>query len=226
MLSVYTIPEWFFNYAIFLEILFAIITAIVGFYSIKVYKLTNQRQTKLFGIGFLFISFSYFIRAFLIFILLTMASTRLISIIDFTSWLNLTAYAHMIFFLIGLVTLVYTTSNSENSMLYSLILAISILPLAVSQDRLPLFHIIAAVLLIYMTGNYLMNYIEKTNRKNLVVLLAFCFLLLVQIDLIFSLKSGSYYVLGTILTLVAYLLILAKLIRVLQLQNDQKKGKT
>ncbi len=214
MSNIYIIPEWFFNYSIAFGLIFAVITLLVGLYALKIYRLSAQRQSKLFGIGFLFISFSYFIKSILTYILFTKIQNKIIDLVFLNAWININLYVHMLFFIAGLITILYTTTNIENSRLYSLLLALSILPLTFAESKIAAFHIISAVLLIYLTGYYLLAYLERENKRNLIVFGAFLILLIVHIDLIFSLNSGIYYVIGDVLTLFSYLLILTNLLLV------------
>ncbi|MBS3167870.1 hypothetical protein J4216_01980 [Candidatus Woesearchaeota archaeon] len=213
MISLYTIPLWFLNYTIILGLVFTIITLLVGLYSIKIYKLSMQKQSKIFGVGFLFIAFSYFIKTLMLLIPFSkLHIERIIDVSTFSAWTSLGAYLHILFFLTGLITILYATLNVNNFRLFSLILALTIIPLTLSTLKLQAFHILASILLIYITGHYLMCYLSYGTKKNILVFLAFLSLLFVNIDLIFSQHSGIYYVLGDLLSFIAYGLILIKLI--------------
>lgn len=213
------VPEWFFGYDVLLELAFAVITLIVSFYAFKIYKLSGQRQSKLFGTAFLFISVSYFVQSFLNFLIISklnenICATFKINSIHFFNTLGV--YTHIILFGIGLVTLTYMTLRIKNVKTYSLLLIITILSLLLSSNTLYLFYLLSSVLLIYIFVHYLTNYLNNKQSKTLLVLIAFAMLLFGHIHFIFSLNHGLYYVIGHFLELVAYLLILINLILVVK----------
>src|SRR3989344_7613445 len=65
MTQIYLVPRWFQGYDVTFEIVFALITLAVSLFSFKIYKLSQQKESKYFGISFLLISLSYFVWAFL-----------------------------------------------------------------------------------------------------------------------------------------------------------------
>ena len=213
------VPEWFFGYDIFLELAFAIITLVVSFYAFKIYKLSGQRQSKLFGTAFLFISISYFIQSFLNFFRISVLDENICEALKIVSvnFLNTTGiYTHIIFFGIGLITLTYMTLRIKNAKTYSLLAILFLLSILFSSNTLFLFYLLSSILLIYIVTHYLINYLKNKQTKTLLVLVAFAFLLFGSIHFIFSVNHGLYYVIGHFLELIAYLLILINLILVVK----------
>lgn len=213
MVGLYLIPEWFFGYTIVLGLIFTIITLAVGIYALKIYRLSAQKQSKNFGIGFILISIAYFIQTILNIILFSrLYIEKVISIVSFNLWSNIGLYLYALFFLAGLITVVYVTLGVNSFRVYSLLFILLIGSLLITPFKLNTFHIFSSILLIYIVGHYLINYFRNRHGKNLIVLIAFIFLLLSNINLIFSLNEGLFYVAGDILSLAAYLLILINLI--------------
>nr|MCK4929463.1 hypothetical protein [Nanoarchaeota archaeon] len=213
------VPEWFLGYDIILELAFAIITLIVSIYAFKIYKLSGQRQSKFFGIAFLFISIAYFIQSFLNFVILSKLNENIcrglkIASVNFLNSIGI--YAYIIFFGIGLITLTYMTLRIKSAKIYSLLLIIILLSFLSSSNTLYLFYLLSSVLLIYIFIHYLMNYLKNKQAKTLLVLVAFAFLLFGSIHFIFSVNHGLYYVIGHFLELIAYLFILINLILVVK----------
>ena len=214
--NLYIIPDWFFGYTIILGLIFGIITLIVGVYALKIYKLSAQKASKNFGIGFIFISIAYFIQTILNLVLFSkLQIQKVISLSTFNMWGNIGIYLYMLFFLAGLITLVYVTLGVNNFRVYSLLFILLMGSLIITPFKLNIFHIFSSILFVYIIIHYLINYLRNKNYKNLIVFIAFIFLLLSNIQFIFSLKNGLYYVIGDILSFVAYLLILINLIIVL-----------
>ncbi len=212
MANIYIIPQWFFGYTIFLGILFSIITLIVGIYALKIYKLSFQRQSKIFGIGFILISISYLIRTVLTIVLFSKIKTNVISLSTFNLWSIIGLYSHSILFIIGLLTIIYMTTGVKSLRLYSLFIILLIISLIFHPFRLEFFELLSSVLFLYIIYHYLKVYIKNRQIKNLTILIAFILLLLTHIDLIFSVTHGNYYVVADIISLVSYLIILINLI--------------
>ena len=215
MLNLYIIPEWFFNYSIILELSFFLITLFIGVYALKVYKLSGQRLSKLFGFGFIMISLSYIFGIITNFIFIYKISTlQPIRLTTYVTLTHLALYLHILFFLTGLVTLVYMATNLKNFNTFSLLLALAIIPITLTPSKLTTFQILSSILLIYINGYYLTRYLANESKKNLLVLTSFMLLLIVNITLIFAVQNGTYYVVADLISLIAYSLLLIKLIRI------------
>ena len=130
-------------------------------------------------------------------------------------------YFHITFFILGLVTLVYMTLNTDNKKLYLLLLSTSLLFVALSQNSIYSFYFLSSVFLIYMVSHYFTNYIKNRQPKTILISIAFFFFLLGNIHFIFLINHIKFYIIGHFLGLIAYLLIFANLLLVLK--NDKKK---
>jgi len=217
--NVFLVPSWFFGYDVVLELIFAIITLSVGIYAFKIYNLSGQRQTKLFGGGFLFISASYFVQSILNFAIVSKLNENVCQALKISDVAVLNAvgiYAYIFLFIAGLVTLVYMTFRIKNWKIYSLLLLVSLLAITLIPNTLYFFYLLASVFLFYICTHYFSNYIKNKNPQKLLVLIAFGFLLFSTFHFIFSVNHSLYYAVGHILELIAYILILINLIRVIK----------
>ena len=218
MMNYAIVPHWFAGYNAILEMLFFAISLLVGAYALKIYRLSGQRQHKLFGISFLMISASYVIQSVLNFLsrysmgggcnMQTMSSMHTLNIAGI--------YAHMFFFITGLVTLAYMTLKIRDLKAYFLFAAIAIGALFFSSNKLFFFYVISSILLIYISFYYLKNYLQSKKANALIVFIGFLFLLFAKIHFIFSIDHGAFYVAGHLLEFVAYALILINLISVIR----------
>lgn len=217
--NIYLVPSWFFGYDIVFELAFAIITLVVSIFAFRIYKLTDQRQSSLFGISFLFISISYFIQSFLNFAIISRLNEGICRVMNISSvniLNNIGIYANMFFFISGLLTLTFMTLKERSMKSYSLVVVLILLSLVFGSFKLHLFYLLASILLIYISVHYFWNYIRNRQLKTLIVFIAFIFLLSSTVHFIFSVNHSAYYVLGHFLELVAYLLILINLILVVK----------
>lgn len=219
MTNLFLVPRWFFGYDIAFELAFAIISLLVSIYAFKIYKLTENRQIRLFGIAFMLFSISYFLQSILNYAILQQLSDRLCYVFHMCNVPTLNfigIYIHFIFFLSGLITLNYITLKIKSKKTFSMILIIITLSVISSANKIYLFYLISSILLIYIVWHYLKNFLKNKKFKNLIVLIAFVFLLFGNIHFIFSVNHSLFYVLGHALELIAYLLILLNLILILR----------
>ena len=210
----YFVPKWFFGFDITLEILFAMIALTVCLYSFKIYKLSEQREARIFGYSFLLISLSYIIWALLNFLILsrTNADITRVTIEGLANLGLIGLYSYIILFVAGLITLAYTKFKIKSGKVYYIILGLSLLVLAVSVNKIITFRIVSVFLLTFILYSYIEEYSRNKNKRTLMVIFAFLFLLLSNLDFIFSLTYYQSYIVGHILELVAYILILSSLI--------------
>ncbi|MBI5389313.1 hypothetical protein HZB01_02950 [Candidatus Woesearchaeota archaeon] len=217
-------PSWFYGFNVLFEIIFTIITLVVGLYALKVYKISDQPSSKFFGIAFLFISAAYLVRSAvnLVLMLTTEASggTSSSGFIHYTSLIGI--YLHIALFIIGLSTFAYMTLKINNMRVLSLLLAILILAIIFSSNTLFMYYLLSSLLLFYITIYYLDNYFQSRQYKTLLALIAFVFLLFGKIHFIFALNHGTYYAIGYFLEFAAYGLLLTNVMRVIR-NNEQEK---
>jgi len=219
MANVYLVPRWFFGYDVLFELAFAIMTLIVGMYAYKIYKLSNQGQSKFFGLAFIFISISYFIQSFFNLAIVSKLNEgicRVLKISSINLFNTIGVYVHMVFFMLGLITLTYMTLKVKSRKTYSILCFLIFISLFFSLNKLYLFYILSSFLLIYICVHYLTNYLNNKKAKTLLILIAFLFLLFGSLHFIFSGDHATYYVVGHFLELIAYLLILINLLLVLK----------
>ena len=215
------VPSWFLGLNAIMNFLFAIITLVVSFYSFKVYRICGQRQSKLFGSAFLFISISYFVQSFVNLSGLSAQSLAFADIMDIHYLDAAGIFVNIAFFMLGLVTLAYMILKTKDTSFYWLFTVVIITTILFSTNSFFMFYLLSSILLFYICIHYLRNYLNGLQPKTLLVLIAFVFLLFGKIHFIFVVNHGNYYVIGQFLELVAYSLILANLILVVR-KNEQK----
>ncbi len=223
MSHIILMPAWFSGYDISLEFIFFIVSLTVAITAYDVYKLTGQRQPKLFSLAFLLISLSYVIRAVVnIFILSELAEqpTLLSELRDAIVLNNLGIYINLLFFISGLLVLVYLSLKSHSKKLFALLFLTTLLGITFSANRIALFYLLSTLFLVYIVNHYWINYRKRKTKRTLFILVAFTSLLLSTLFFIFSTENEVFYILGHIFELMAYAIILYNLI---YLKNESKK---
>lgn len=221
----YVVPAWFFATSIVLELIFAAVTLAVAYYSFKVYSLSGQRESKLFGVAFLIMAISFIIRSVLnIFVTnsingddmrtLTVGSIMVIN--------NFSVYAYIFLMTISLMTLAYTTFKVNSSKIYSLLAITSILILVFAEIKAAAFYIMSILFLAYVVIHYYREYMDNRTKKKLQVLSAFVLLLISNVVFIKAGQNYLYFVTGHLLELASALLVLLSLASVIKYGQKKK----
>ncbi|MFH1174939.1 MAG: hypothetical protein V1725_07435 [archaeon] len=212
---VYLIPSWFSGFDILFQIAFAIVALLVSIYAFKVYKLSGQQASKIFGIGFLLIFISYFLQLLLNIIVLVQLNDEICNMIqlkDVALLYNIGVYTHLFFFILGLGVLSFISVHLEGWKARTLLLIIIFTALLLSINGFLMYYLLSSILLAFLVIHYGQNYARHRRKHTLLVLIGFVFLLLGSIYFMFSSERGLFYVLGNALALVAFILILTNLL--------------
>ena len=214
----YLTPDWFSGFDIALELLFGIVTALVAFFSFKVYKVCEQRECKLFGWAFVFISLAYFLWPIINLFDLSDISEGVkgLDIENLSLLLLGSVYFYIIFFILGLVTLIYIAFNLKNDKLYALILSLSIIVVIFSSSPGLAFHFVSALLLLYISLHYFKKYKKLNDYNSFLVFGAFSLLFFARFILIFSNTNHLLYVVNHLTELTAYIIIAISLAKSLR----------
>ncbi len=223
MTTLYIVPSWFLGVSIGLEIIFALITVAVAFYSLKIYRLSEEKEFRLLGAAFIIISISYILRSALNAFIITKVNTGTIEFIldDLQSVILFGVFAHMILFIVGLITLLYLTMRVKNDNVYVAFICLALLSILLSANRAIAFYVVSSVVLLFIAKHYLLECRNLKNPKRVLVAGAFVLLLIANLDYIFATKNYTHYIIAHVLELVAYMFILASL--TITVKNEQKK---
>lgn len=217
MAVIYLVPNWFFGLGIALELLFALAAAVVAFYAFKFYKISGQREGKLFSFSFVLISISYLIKAGVNLFVLSDISSGFRAL-DYDS-LNdigvLGLYAHVILFIAGLALLSYMTLKTKNRRAFLLLLVLAIIPLlpvVSGANQALVFNLVSSIFLLYLCTHYFVEYKNNKNHKTLLILCAFLLLFFSGIGFMFANDFYVDFVLGHLLEFISYILIVTGLV--------------
>ncbi len=218
MIYSYLIPDWFFKFGVGMEILFGIVTISIALIAFSCYKTIKEKSLMRFGTGFLLIALSYLTWAIINIILVKETGTgyRILISEGVPIIYIASIYLHMILFTSGLITLAYTTFKVDKGEIYYLLLGLGLLVVVSSFNKLVTFRILSVFLLIFITYNYLIDWIKNKNKKTLIIFTSFALLLLSNIDLVFSQQFYLSYVISHILELCAYATMLIGLVKTLK----------
>ena len=215
------IPEWFAGSEILIQIIFAIVTFFVAYYSYKAYQVSRSRSVKFFGIGFLGISIAYLVQAALNFMVLQGVHSTDIARVATAGAVNqmiplsvVAVFTHMIIMTASLGLLAYVTLKSKGVKPLLLVWSLSIAALLLSQNFSIAFYVIASILLLFMTAQHYQRLEKAKNMTSLIVFLGFGLVFLGMLQIAFATSLNLLYISGHIILLFGYLLLLWSLLRV------------
>jgi hypothetical protein len=208
------------GYDILLESLFGIISLLLALMAFRVYSRTDQRQIKLFGIAFAFMSASYFVQALFNYIIFSKTNAAVCSsmVLPIFAWYNfLGVYTHILLMTIGVVTLTYMTLKVQKPLLLMMMLVVSLVALFFSEEHfLTVFLILSTVYFVFICIHFIKNYRKNKDKKSLLTALAFLFLLFGSVNFMFCTQGEFFYGVAHVLALIAYLFILGDFYLVLK----------
>lgn len=218
MSHLYVVPHWFFGFDIAMELVFAIIALILAIFTYKVYRASEEREVKLFGISFSLISLSYFVWAWMNYYILHEATEKImdISVMRLLSINYIGTLIHMILFTLGILTLAYSTLDFKSGRTYYIIAGLSLVALVSSSLPWITYQILVIFLLSAIVYHYALDHSCYKNKKARLTFIAFLLLTLSRIDFLFTLRSGTAYIIGHILELSAYVLILLGIVHTIK----------
>ena len=229
MSNVFVTPQWFYGYDVALELIFAVITLLVCFYSWKIYKVTQERNIRLFSLAFFFISLSYIVQSILNFVIMDQLDDNVSTLINLNNvyLLNLFGiYTHSLLFLVGLLLLAYIALRIYSLPTFILMSILVFASLYFSPYKTFMLYLLSTVLLGFIVYYYLTNYWNNRKATTLLVLLAMVILFIAYMCFMFATDDSFYYILGHLLELTAYITVLVNLIIILRIGKQKfKNGK-
>ena len=210
-------PPWFYGIDALFEFFAVLATALLSFYSYKLYSFNKRTSYKYFSFSFLLISLSFIFKIItnmIIYFPVLKQHTigfftityRIVTETNVVAILGLFIY-HLLM-LLGLFGIYWIIGKSREKNKFLLLLYFVVLSAFFSTSSYLIFHITAAVFLVYISYLYYTTYYEKKKTTTYLVFLSFFLLFLSQIIFIFIFLDLRIYVFGEIIQLAGYLLLL------------------
>ena len=209
---IHLVPIWFYHFGILINILFTLVAGAVAFYCHKIYSLSCQEETKLFGIGFLLIAMSNLAKVILFISSFSHINSEFGGIlVENLGNLGLfLTYSHLALFTMGLVTLAYATLSISYIRVYVLLIASSLIPIFLSTNKIRSFLILSSIFLFFIVFHYGREYIRNKNGKTALIFIGFVLLFLSKFEVSIS-SFYLNYLIEQISELVAYAFIASSL---------------
>lgn len=214
-------PSWFSGTAIFLELLFAIVTILIAYFSYKAYKVVKKREILLFGFAFLSISLGYLQEVIFNFsqmfkitrTILTPILGEAAQIINLGFIVNL---IHITLFVLGLSLLVYLTIPKRTKKIFGIISGLSLIALFTSVNLIFTFFLITSLMLFALTLHYYQLHCKRGNISTLFNFIGFGSIFLGNLQLAFTGYFAMLFIVGHITIFFGFLLLMVNLYRSLK----------
>jgi len=214
-------PQWFQVFDSVFQILFALITLAITFFSYKVFKFTKDRKFKYFSLSFLLMALGYLTISFSNLLLYLGVYDGVISRLSEFNIANAFFLTFILFMLVGYMLLIIISMDLKNKRLVALLLSVVLLFVAFSYQYFIKFHMISLLLLGFIALQFYENYKQKRKVNAGLVFASFYLLAFAEIFFLATPYMNSTYVLAHGLQLTGFSLLLGMLIKVLN--YDGKK---
>ena len=163
------------------EIVFAVITLLIGLYSFKVYRLTNKENYRTFSLAFFFIAAAYLFKSFvnlLVFFEYIKPGAVATKLIGISTLFGYGVIVHIILMMFALLLLINLVLKIKNRYVFLLLLVLSFFPLILTWMHYSIFYALASLFLFILTLHFLKNYLKVKRKNAMLVFIAFGFILL------------------------------------------------
>ena len=201
------------------EVLFAVVTLLIAFFAIKIYKLTRVDSYKLFGLGFIFIACAYLFKSLVnLFLFLEYVRPGAIAskLTDISTLFGYSIIVHIILMVLALLLLFNLVLKIKNRTVFLVLMILTFFPLVLTSMHYSIFYALASLFLVVLFAYYFRNYLKVRKKSALMVALGFGFIFLAHFLYIFIEYRNLYFVLGHISEFIGYLVLLIGFIKVLR----------
>ena len=209
-------PTWFLNADIIIELISIVVALLIGIYSHRAYKFTEQRKYFFFASAFYLIAFSLLIK--------TMASWLSCSQFKEIVMANITviqynlsrvqliyalgSFFHRFFMLSGLIILTILCLKIRTKKVMLLLIFFTFISTWFSRDTYFIFHVTGAFLLLYVSLYFYANYYRKRTKNSFLVAISFAMMFISQLIFIFVLIEPNIYPIGAVVQVIGFLFLL------------------
>lgn len=220
MASIYLVPQWFIGFNVLFEILFAFMAGFLAVYSRRIYKICKERESLMFSISFLSLSIAYFLMAFINIVFISLMDDKIgaLTIHRVMDLKALVVGVYLLLFVIGYVTLFYTTLKTKSLRVWFALVVTSLLAIWLTSRPSLMVYSLSSLYLLLVAGYYGKQY-KKTNNKNtLWIFIGFVSLILSNASLmmVINYSMPNAYVVSHILEAIGYAFIMVSLINILK----------
>jgi len=214
-------PYWFMSLDSLFNLVYVLITLLIGGLSYKAYKLTEERRYKYFAVAFGLMSVAFFVY-FAATVLLT--THKIALALELLSGFDYAFLIYVLFTMMAYALLFITTLKIEEPKVRTLILTLMFTLTVVSYQYYLKFHIALFAVLFLLAYNFYENYLEKKNFNSKLVFVSFFLLACAQLFYLGEIYYELSYVVAVVMQLVGFLVLFYMLLRVLNHGREKRKA--
>jgi hypothetical protein len=208
---VITFTGWSIPLDYVMKFTFAIISLFVSLIAFTVYRLTNNQQSKWFGVSFFLIFLSYTTQTLLNFSF----TLKLIQEACYplsAEFVNIACQnIRTVFYIGGLTVLTYMSLKIDSKKTLLLLLLINVLSLLFASSN-NLFYLLSSIMLFFIFLHFLANYHHKKQIHSLIALIAFALLFISSLQNFILINHNWVMTISNVLELLGFFLILINLV--------------
>ena len=193
-------------------------TFAIGYTSYKIFKLTSEKKYLYFSMSFIFLTLGFLIRSFInagVYfgrkdVVEIAINTPVITVYKALS------LAYLMLVISAYLILIILTFKIQDLRLISLFAIFALVSVVASYKIFIVFPILSFLLLLYLFWYYYSSYKTKRNKNQIVIAAGFLVIAIAQIFFPLINKAPEWFVIGTAVQLLGYIILLASLIMVLR----------
>lgn len=212
-------PSWFFGYDSIAEIISMFILFFIGFYSSKLYKLSQQKKYKHFYLSFMVLGVAFFAKSITNWIMYREWVEHDIyigKVIELYFIYNVGYLIHVLLSLTAYMLLLLLLWDIHDRRLISLFFIFIVIAAFFAHQTFISFHVVSLILLCYLTWEFWKNAhnskIKTRPKTAYLVFSSFLVITLSQLVFLFMNSTPLLYVAGEIVQLTGYVMLLVTLL--------------
>jgi hypothetical protein len=212
-------PQWFYGFDVILDFITIVTSILIGYFSIKSYYITKERNYLYLGSAFYLISIGFIIKSltFLsIYFKLMTPYTHLIQkvFVEIEIIYLVGIFFYKLLVLTGFLTLFsFSQKLKSNNIFFMMIFFLFFLSFLIIKSEF-LFHILIIGMIGYVVDYFIKNYRKNKTKGAKLVRDGFIMLLISQIAFVFIILNPHFYIIGEILQMISFLMLLTVYMRV------------
>lgn len=214
-------PYWFMSLDSMFNLVYVLITLLIGRLSYKAYKMTEERKYKYFSVAFALMSVAFFVYFVATILLTTHVSSAVMKML---SGFDYAFLAYVFLLMMAYALLFITTLNIEDYKIRTLILVLMFTLSVVAYQYYLKFHIAMFAILFLLSYQFYDNYLEKKNFNAKLVFISFFLLTCAQLFYLGNIYNELFYVVAVVMQLIGFLVLFYMLLRVLNYGREKRKA--
>jgi len=169
------VPIWFYGVNALLELIVTLACFLIFYSGYKAYRLTHEKKYRFFSLAFLLLGISFLARTLLHLLVFPLNATFIIDKVRGS--VNFGSPFYIILTLVAYLIILAVCFRIQRKKTISILFLISLVGIFFTFNPMRNFHIISILLLLYIIGHFMKNYIRKQSLSSLATFVSFLLIL-------------------------------------------------